>query len=76
MVESMDPVMICGSDSWHLTDAIVPVCPVSAWICALVRISQTRAVASRPAVTSTSRVGCRLKGARRAQGQYEPTGRH
>lgn len=59
-VESMLPVITCGSDSWHLTSAIVPVCPARTCICALVRISHTRAEASRPEVTKTSRVGCRL----------------
>lgn len=57
IVESIEPVMICGSDSWHFTSAIVPVWPVSAWIWALVRMSHTRAVASRPPVTRTSSVG-------------------
>jgi hypothetical protein len=56
-VESMLPVMTCGSDSWHLTSATVAVWPERTWICALVRMSHTRAEASRPAVTSTSSVG-------------------
>lgn len=43
-VESMLPVMICGSASWHTTEAIVLVCPVSVKICALVRMSQTCSV--------------------------------
>ena len=44
----------------HATLATVPRCPPSTWICVFVRMSHTRADASRPAVTSTSSVGCRL----------------
>jgi hypothetical protein len=56
-VESILPVIICGSESWHLTSETVPVCPVRTWIWALVRMSHTRAEASRPEVTRTSSVG-------------------
>ena len=59
-VESMLPVMTWGSDSWHFTSATVAVWPAKTWICAFVRISHTRADASRPDVTKTSSVGCRL----------------
>jgi hypothetical protein len=31
-VESMLPVMTCGSESWHLTSAMVAVCPDRTWI--------------------------------------------
>lgn len=61
MVESMDPVMTCGSDSWHLTSETVAVWPERMCTWALVRMSQTLALASRPAVTRTSSVGCRLE---------------
>lgn len=60
MVESMELVMTCGSESWHLTSATVAEWPERTCICAFVRMSQTRAEASLPEVTRTSRVGCRL----------------
>lgn len=40
-VESMLPVMTCGSDSWHLTSEMVAVWPARTWTCAFVRMSQT-----------------------------------
>jgi hypothetical protein len=40
-VESMLPVMTCGSLSWHWTVEMVPVCPVRTCTCDFVRMSQT-----------------------------------
>ena len=59
IVESILPVITWGSDSWHLTSATVAVWPAKTCIWALVRMSHTRADASRPEVTRTSRVGWR-----------------
>lgn len=61
IVESWDPVITCGSDACVMTDETVCVCPVKVCMFALVRISQTLAVESRPAVSKTSIVGCSAK---------------
>lgn len=57
-VESMEAVMTCGSHSAVRRDMIVLVCPAKTWTVCFVRISQTRAVPSLPAVTRTSKRGC------------------
>jgi hypothetical protein len=57
-VLSMLPVITCGSEACVTTAPTVPVCPARTCTCAFVRMSHTRADASRPAVTSTSSVGC------------------
>jgi hypothetical protein len=57
----MEPEMIWGSESWHLTSATVLVWPVRVKMLARVRISHTRTLASRPAVHNTSRVGWTLR---------------
>jgi hypothetical protein len=57
-VLSMLPVITCGSLACARTTPTVPVCPARTCTCAFVRMSHTRADASRPAVMSTSSVGC------------------
>src|SRR5436190_15042610 len=57
MWESREPVMTCGSDSWHFTSATVAVWPERTWILLRERISQTLATPSRPPVTRKSSVG-------------------
>ena len=58
-VESIEPVMICGSTACTPSPATVCSCPVNVCTLFLVRMSHTRATESRPPVTSRSRVGCR-----------------
>lgn len=61
MVVSWEPVTICGSLAWQITLAMVCEWPVRVCTLALVRMSHTRAVESRPAVTSTSIDGWRAR---------------
>ena len=56
-VLSIEPEMICGSESCVLTSATVLEWPVRVKMLARVRMSHTLTAASRPPLTSTSSVG-------------------
>mmetsp|Transcript_22014 Transcript_22014/g.74034 ORF Transcript_22014/g.74034 Transcript_22014/m.74034 type:complete len:388 (+) Transcript_22014:235-1398(+) len=55
--QSIEPEITWGSADWAATETTVSLCPESTCTGALVRMSQTRTVASRPPVQSTSRPG-------------------
>ena len=61
MVASWLPVMTCGSGAWLRMLHTVLSWPDRQNTWALVRISHTRQVLSRPPVNSTSSCGCRAR---------------
>ena len=60
-MQSLEPVIICGSFSCIKTLYTVLVCPSKQAICCRLRISQTLATQSLPPVVKISKFGCKDK---------------